>query len=313
VRFALRRCLLIAFAAAIALAWAGSARAAVSLCLEVKAAPSEVAAFDKLVRSELMRHPSHVLSNTACDSRLLVELFQLGKSRFLTVRIDGEIPLRYSLATEQELETRLTEGVSRVLGNDPAYLAEDPSRLSSGERAVRAVLVHGSNNYRLAFFETLARTDTGVAFAPGLAFELARGAGHFSIFARVGVAYSPRAVRGEERSLNLLGQGEAGVLYEWSPRASTSVYAGASAGALVLRFEGLVDPQDARSLDSVATTGAMLSLRAGVRFLRIYDFDCDVFGAVVAPLFATRNPDAELFGEKGTYTPLAQLGLGVGF
>ncbi|MFZ5895739.1 MAG: hypothetical protein ACOY0T_32075 [Myxococcota bacterium] len=285
-----------------------------SLCLEVKTdVVANQAGFEKLVRSELARHPSHHVVEASCDSRLLVELFELGKSRFLTVRIDGEIPLRYTLSSERELEVRLAEGISRVLRNDPAYLAEAPTRLSSGERAVRAVLVHGVNNYRLAFFEAIARTDTGMAFAPGVGFELARSGGHFGIFVRTALAYSPPGVRGDQRSLNLLGQAEAGLTYEWWPRRGWTPYAGLSAGALALRFEGRVDPRDPNSQDGVMTTGAMLGARVGVRLLRLYDFDCDAFATLVAPLFATRNPDAELFGERGVYTPLAQLGLGVGF
>ncbi|MGC4092957.1 MAG: hypothetical protein QM756_34740 [Polyangiaceae bacterium] len=221
--------------------------------------------------------------------------------------------MRYVLESERELVPRLSEGMSRVLGNDPAYLAEDPERLSGGERAVRAVLVHGTNSYRLAFFEAIARTDTGVAFAPGVALEMARGAGHFAIFARTSFGFNLATLRGDERSLKLLAQAEAGVYYDAAPRADTSFYAGLSAGALLLRFEGRVDPADARSNESVTAVGAMLSPRAGVRFLRTTDFNFDLFAALVAPIFATRNADAQLFGERGAYTPLAELGFGVGF
>lgn len=292
---------------------AARAHAAVALCVEVKASAAEQAGFDKLLRSELGRHPSHRVSEAGCDSHLQAELFWLGKTRYLTLRIDREVPLRYALQSDRDLEVRLGEGVSRVLNSDPAYLAEDPSRLSASERATRAVLVHGSNSYRLAFFEAVARTDSGFAFAPGLNFEVARGSGHYGVFARTAVAYNVPRVRDDQRALNVLGQAEVGALYEFSPRTATSAYVGAGAGVLVLRFAGRVDPSDPKSIDYVTTTGAMLSARVGVRFLRLYDFDLDAFGAFVAPLFASKNPDSELFGRGGTYTPLAQFGLGVGF
>lgn len=292
---------------------ATQAHASVTLCVQIEAAAPERAGLDKLVRSELGRHPSHRLSQADCDSHLAVELFWLGKTRYLTLRIDQEVPLRYSLPNDRELEVRLAEGISRVLNSDPAYLAEDPSRLSAGERALRAVLVHGRNSYRLAFFEGVARTDTGFAFAPGLAFEVARGAGHYAVFARTALGYNSPRVRGDERALNVLGQAEVGAIYEFSPRAATSGYVGLSGGALLLRFAGRLDPNDATSAERFTTTGAMLSARAGVRLLRMYDFDCDVFATFVAPLFASKNPDSKLFGEGGVYTPLAQLGLAVGF
>jgi hypothetical protein len=302
--------LLVAFAV---LAKAETARAEVLICLDVKSDRDDQAAFEKLVRSELARHPSHRASASGCESRLSVELFHLGNTRYLTVRIDGEIPMRYPVASDAELENRLGDGVSRALGNDPAYLAENPERMSGGERALRSVLVRGNNTFRLSLFQTVARTDTGAAFAPGLAFELSRGADHFAVFARTAVAGNLSAIHGSERALRLLGQVDAGVTYEASARAATSGYLGLGAGLTLLRFEGRVDENDPDSLDRVDVAGATLEARFGVRFFRMYDFDCDAFLITALPLFATKNPDALLFGESGIYTPFVQLGLGVGF
>ena len=293
--------------------YAAPAMAEVSLCLDVKSDRDDGPGFEKLVRSELGRHPSHRLSASTCDSRLSAELFHLGGTRYLTVRVDGEIPLRYPVASDTELEARLVDAVSRALGNDPAYLAEDPGRLSAGERALRSVLVRGQNSYRLALFETVVRTDTGAAFAPGAAFELWRGADRFGVFARAAMGGDLTRIHGSERALRLLGQVNAGLTYEAAARAATSAYAGLGAGLTLLRFEGRVDADSADSLDRVNALGATLEIRGGVRFFRLYDFDCDAFMIAALPLFATKNPDALLFGEKGIYTPFLQLGLGVGF
>ncbi|MGC4092958.1 MAG: hypothetical protein QM756_34745 [Polyangiaceae bacterium] len=69
---------LLAFACAST--WSLGAHAAVSTCLDVQAEPSDLAGFEKLVRSELARHPSHTLTTKDCDSRLSVELFSVSKS-----------------------------------------------------------------------------------------------------------------------------------------------------------------------------------------------------------------------------------------
>jgi hypothetical protein len=301
------------FVGLVVVAFTTNASAEVRLCLEVKTDRDDKVGFEKLVRSELGRHPSHRASAEGCESRLAVELFHLGATRYLTVRIDGEIPQRYPVASDPELLARLGDGISKALGNDPAYLSEDPERMSSGERAVRSVLIRGNNSYRLSLFETVARTDTGAAFAPGAAFELFRGADHFAVFARTALAGNPMAIHGSERALRLLGQVDAGVTYEASSRASTSGYAGLGAGLTLLKFEGRVDENDPSSVDRVNALGATLQVRLGVRFLRLYDFDCDAFLIGALPLFATKNPDALLFGEDGTYTPFLQAGVGFGF
>lgn len=309
IRLALRAFVL----AALAVFWVAPARAEVRLCLEVKSDRDDRAAFEKLVRSEIARHTSHRLSDGACESRLLAELFYVGGVRYLTLRIDSEIPVRYTLKDDGELEPRLADGLGRVLGSDPSYVAQDPARLTTPERAARSVLIRGNNSYRLALLETVVRTDTGAAFAPGLAFELTRGADHFAVFARAALSGLPGEVRGDDRALRLLGQVEAGLNYETSARAATSAYFGAGAGVGFLRFEGRVDPADEASLEDVNAIGATLQARAGLRLFRTYDFDCDVFAIGALPLFASKNPDGLLFGEDGVYTPFVQLGLGVGF
>jgi hypothetical protein len=295
------------------LALTAPARAAIPLCLEANTDRGNVAGFRKLVHSEIARHPSYGLVQADCDTRLLAELFHVGVTRFFTVRVEGQIPLRYRIASEAELERRVSEAISRVLRSDPATLAEDPSRISGLDRAARAVLVRGNNSYRLALFQTLARTDTGAAFAPGAAFELLRGSEHLQVFARAAVGGWPRRVLRAERVLRLFGQVDAGLLYEASARANTSGYVGLGAGLALLRFDGRVVFDDAASLEHVDALGATLHARVGVRFLRAFDFDLDVFAIGALPLFATKNPDASLFGDDGVYTPFAQLGLGVGF
>lgn len=296
-------------------AWlvSAQAKASVALCLAVRSDVSGASGFESLVRSEVSKHKSHHLVEQDCDSRLSVESFETNGTRYLTVQLDGEVPERTQVKSPGELEPKLAEAVTLVLGSDPLHLASDPTRLSSLERATRSVLVRGANTYRLELFETMMRTDKNVAFAPGLAVGFARGADNWQIHARLHLAASPEEVSGTERVLKLATGMDLGVIYETSRRSSTSAYLGAGAGLVLLRVAGLGDPSDRRTEMAVDHVGATVNLRAGVRFLRLFDFDADAFVQGSIPTFATREVDDTLFGDEGVYTPFLQLGVGVGF
>jgi hypothetical protein len=207
----------------------------------------------------------------------------------------------------------LAEGVALALGNDPEHLMQSIEGSSGLERMRQSILEKGRNTYRLEAFETLARTDTGSAFSPGLGFGVQRGADHWQIHARAYLTYSPSGVANESRALRLGSGLDVGLAYEFSRRAMTSPYVGAGVGIGFLRFEGLVNATDRSSIDYVETLGALTNVRIGIRTLRFFDFDTDVFVAGYLPLFKTHRIDSELFGEKGAYTPFVQVGLGVGF
>lgn len=302
-------------AIAFACVWLVSAEAwaSVALCLSVRSDVSGASGFESLVRSEVGKHKSHHLVDKGCDSRLNVESFETNGTRYLTVQLDGEVPERTAIKNPGELEPKLAEAVTAVLGSDPMHLASDPTRLSSIERAARSVLVRGMNTYRMELFETMMRTDKNIAFAPGLAVGFARGADQWQIHARLHFAGSPEEVRGTDRVLKIATGMDLGVIYETSRRSPTSAYLGAGAGLVLLRVSGLVDPADRRTEMAVDHLGATLNLRAGIRFLRLFDFDADAFVQGSIPTFATREVDDTLFGDDGIYTPFLQLGVGVGF
>jgi hypothetical protein len=106
---------------------------------------------------------------------------------------------------------------------------------------------------------------------------------------------------------------DGGVIYEASRRANASGYFGVGAGLVLLRLEGLVDPGDRDTASTVDFVGGTLNLRGGVRFLRLFDFDADVFAQLNLPLSTTKETDDPLWGDSGPYTPYLQLGVGVGF
>lgn len=290
-----------------------TAFASVPLCVRVTDSTNPNSGLDKLTRSEIARHTSHTVVADHCASRLVVELFNTGKVRYLSVGIEGEVPTRYSVEHDNELEQRLTEGISLALGSDPEHLLESDDGTSGAERMRRSILERGKNTYRLDVFEILARTDTGAAFSPGLGFGVNRGSDHWQVYARAYFAYSPSQPANENRVLRLASGLDLGLNYEFSRRAMTSPYVGAGVGIGLLRFEGVVSIADRSGIDHVETLGALTNIKVGVRTLRFFDFDADVFVAGYLPLFKTRRIDAELFGESGTYTPFVQIGVGVGF
>jgi hypothetical protein len=295
------------------LLFAPRAEAAVTLCVVTKAEPSALASLTKLVLSEVASHPSHRMVEKDCESRLVVEIFQVDQTRFLTVQLDGQVPSRHAIANDAELAPKISEAVSLSLGNDPVVLSEDPSRFGTMERAKHSVLVRGTNLYQLETFEVMARTDRNVAFAPGMAFSFTRGADQYAIFARTHVAGWPFPAEGQARVLKVMAGLDAGVLWETNKRAWTSPYLAAGAGLVLMRFEGRVDASDSRSADAVDRVGATINLRGGLHLLRAFDFQADLFLSGRLPLFLTRELDHELFGENGVYTPTLEAGIGIGF
>jgi hypothetical protein len=300
-------------AATLGLVVTHNADAAVDLCVETHTAAADQSGFKRLVLSEVERHPSHHPVETGCQSRLLVELFETNGSRYLTVRLDGEIPDRTTIASDTEVGPKLSESISQVLGNDPMHLSEDPAKWSAMERASRSVLVRGANTYRLELFELMARTDHNIAFAPGIGVGFARGAEHWQVTARLHLAGNPTGISREERALRLSTGMDLGLIWEASRVAATSGYLGAGAGLSVLRFAGYADPKDAHSNTDVTALVPVVHLRAGVRFLRLFDFDADAYLQANLPVLPTKHVDDPMWGDSGIWTPMLQVGVGVGF
>ncbi|HET9959902.1 MAG TPA: hypothetical protein VFQ61_35665 [Polyangiaceae bacterium] len=300
-------------AAAMVFALTRPAAAAVTLCVETHTEAEDQVGFRKLVMSELARHPSHQVVPADCQSRLRVDSFRTSGKRYLTVQLDGEVPVRTSLAENTDVAPILTDSMAQVLRNDPMYLAEDPNRWSAVERASRSVLIRGMNTYRVELFETAARTDRNVAFAPGVALGFTRGADHWQVSARLHLAGDASRLERHDRALRLATGMDLGLTWEASRRAPTSAYVSAGGGLSVLRFAGYLDEQNENSLTDVYRWLPTVHLRGGIRLLRVFDFDADAFLQATLPLLPTSQVDDELWGERGVWTPLFLTGLGVGF
>jgi hypothetical protein len=283
-----------------------SARAATPLCLEVRA-DADADGFRRLVQDELAHHPSHALVSEGCASRLTVELFAVGGTRYLTVRINQEVPVRFAVKSAHEIEERLSEAVRQVLGHDPVYLSEDLSRMNAVMRAGANLVRRGSNRYRLELFELIGSGGRNAVFATGAAFSVARGIDHLQVFARLAAGGSTRGLAGDEVVLRVMAGGDVGFLYETNARSNTTFYVGPGLALHYLLFQGDQNGKEAAPVGSLLFS---LTARAGLRFMRVYGFDIDLFAQVQLPFYKTSDPDSPLVD---AWTPYAMMGLGVGF
>ena len=305
---AMTRMLLWGLAALLSLSAGAKARAAVPLCLKIETEARHQAGLRKLVVDQLAHHKTHRLAEEGCQGTLQVQLFHLAGVRYLTVRIDDQVPVRFTVTAKNQGE-RLARALARVLLHEPVYLAEDIQRYSGMQRAMHSMLQAGHNIWRLELMEAITSSGSGAAFASVLAFAATRGSGHYRIFARLYFGGSVGGTAAEDQKLRVLAGGDLGLTYEFLERALTSPYISAGLGVQLLHYEGRLSPEEAAP-GSATAKGGTLSLRLGVRFFRATDFDLDLFALGYLPMFKTFDPDSELIDH---YTPSVQLGIGVGF
>jgi hypothetical protein len=287
--------------------------ASVGLCVQVDTEDEIKDGLFKLVLSEIGRHPSHNVVQYDCEVTLRVELFYLEKRRYLTVRIDREVPLRHEVSDSVALKEKLADSISIVLGNDPVHLAQDISQYSLVQRASHSVVKKGQNIWRIELYQTLSRGPDDLLFAPGGAIAITRGAGHWQVLARIYFGGWPGNLAENEVALRVSTGGDVGLTYEFSELSAATFYLSIGAGLQYLRYEGMVEVDNEKMEDHIDQVGVVLFSRLGVRFLRFLDFDCDLFATGYLPLFNTNETDGYLLGEDGLYTPSIQIGIGVGF
>ncbi|MCK5800779.1 MAG: hypothetical protein KAI47_26510 [Deltaproteobacteria bacterium] len=285
------------------------AQGAVKLCVEIKASKSEKANIEKLVASELAHHPDHRVAKRDCESTLKVDFFTADGVRYLTVRINREIPVRFTYRTPSDLHQKISEAITRVLGQDPVYLQKDITRYSGVQRALHSILKRGHNRYRVELFQILTTNGDEALGLPGAAFAISRGSKHWRVFSRIYFGGDPQKAVARKLLKACLGA-DVGLTYEFSARDTGSFYLSAGFGAQLLYYEGRLTPKDPSSQTSAHKLGATFSLRVGYRLFRASDFDIDLFSQGYLPLFLTRDPDSTLIN---SYTPSFVAGVGVGF
>ena len=285
------------------------AQAKTRVCLQIKAPDPKMKNFEKLVHDELAHHPTHEVVTDKCQSVLVIEIFEMKKRWFLTARVNQEVPVRHSFKKMEELPHKLKDAVSQVLAHDPVYLADDITHYSSIQRAAHSILKRGNNYWRLELFQGIGRGGDPVSFAPGAAVSITRGADNWQVFVRVFFGGWPGNPRGGDATLAVNTGADVGLTYEFSARSSSSFYVSLGAGLQYQRYSGLLVPDDPDSVDYRNDFGPTLSARVGFRFLRIYNFDCDLFAQGYLPLYP-----ADVDSLIGKFYPVTlQAGFGVGF
>jgi len=283
------------------------AGATVPMCLEVHADNADEVGLRKLVLEQLAHHPTHQVVEEGCASRLSVELFAVAGARYLTVRANREVPIRFGVKTARDIDEKIGEALRQVLQHDPVYLSEDLSRLNASLRAGANLVKNGRNRYRLEMFELIGAGGRNAIFASGASLAFNRGIDHLQVFARLSAAGSPKSLADNTLVLRALVGADAGVLYETSARANTTFYIGGGVGLHYLRFEGKLGTVDATPANTLLFSAVV---RTGVRFLRFYNFEMDLFAQMHLPFYRSNDPDTTLVD---TYTPYCLAGLGIGF
>jgi hypothetical protein len=283
------------------------ARASVTLCLEVRS-DADGDGLRKLVEDELGHHPSHRVVAEGCESRLTVEMFAVAGTRYLTARINQEVPVRFAVKPGHDVADKLADAIGQVLKHDPVYLAEDMSHMNAVMRTGALLVRNGVNRYRGELFEVVGSAGKSAVFASGGSFAVTRGIDHFAVFARLSLAGS--TANGHDIALRVLAGGELGFVWEASARANATFYLGPGASLHYLRFEANQLDDQGKPISPVGQILFSLALRMGVRVLRFYGFDADLFAQVHLPLHKTHDPDSSLVDG---WTPYGSIGVGVGF
>jgi hypothetical protein len=285
------------------------AQGMVTTCVNVVAARDDVDALERLVKSEVARHPTHVVVDRDCRTRLEVEIIEVKEGRFLTGRIGSQVPHRVRIEGKDGLTAALEELLRVVLHNDPITL-EGPRRQSWLSGSVDQLRRKGQNLYGAEMFEWIAVAQGNVHQMPGFALRLRREFGSWQVGLRLGGAIWPGPMHRSELDPALHVAAHAEVAKFASALADASAYASALVGVEYQRFRGPAPLLGDGAYGTASAVGLSLGLRGGVELLRTTDARFDLFVQVLFPVFVTKDDDG---GVMRQWVPSAQVGGGVAF
>jgi hypothetical protein len=270
----------------------------------------DAASFRKLVNTELGRRPNFRVVKKDCEGTLAVDFLVIEKKQYLTIRMDNDIPYRYSLTVGDDVSEKLSEGISLVLDNDPETLMQNIESLSAVQRTLRPLVMSAKNIWAVELYESVVRTQKSASDVnPGVAFSAARNAGHWTVFLRLHLSGFPKEPMSKAPVLQVDTGISLGVNYEFLERKNTSPYIGIGFQLKYFRLAAMTDDQGEDNLDEVMP--AVLG-RIGIRFFRFYAMHFDLFLGGELPILPTGDEETYLFTKK-RYTPFAHLGMAVGF
>lgn len=279
-----------------------AAQAPTQTCVEVVSDAVDAAGLRALVESELDRHPTHRAVQTACESFLRVELIEVDGQRFLTARINTQVPHREVVT---DLEAAVGAMLTVVLNNDPIRL-RGPQDRGWVRRQLHA-LRSGVTYFGVEAYQIGAWVHGDLRSLPGVALQARREVDQWHLGVRLALAWR-LSDYGDALTLTGHVAGQLQVAWFWSDTADTSAYFGALMGLEHQRFSGPSSFDD--GVDRIAKTGFAAGGRIGVEMFRTTTGRLDLFGQVMLPVGSTT--DAEN-GVVDAYVPTVSLGAGMVF
>jgi hypothetical protein len=305
---------MVRFAALLALGFffvapAARAQGMVTTCVEVATSRSDAQELERLVKSEVARHPTHVVVERDCRTTIEVEIIEIAEGRFLNGRIGSQVPYRVRVEGPNGLVPALEELLRVVLHNDPVLL-EGPKQQSFLAGSVDQLRRKGRNLYGLEAFEWIAPVGGRLEQLPGAALRVRREVSPFYVGVRIGAAFRlGGAQRFELRPMaDVAADAEIGLFA--SPLSDISLYASALVGIEHQRYAGPAPLLGEGATGDALQTGLSFGLRGGVELLRTTDARFDLFVQISAPAFVARDIDG---GVIHAWVPSAMVGGGVAF
>lgn len=289
-----------------ALLVAGAARAqgTTETCVEVRG--PDAPALARLVASELDRHPTHRAAPEGgpCLSHLRVELVEVGGERYLTGRINAQVPHREPVTGD--LASALSDLLRIVLHSDPLRL-EDPARADWLRSQKRLMQRRGVTLFGVEAFQTGGAPGDRLTALPGLALTARREVDRWHLGVRLAGAYAPF----DAEHLRLVGQVSAHLelSYFLSDEATASPFASVLLGLEHQRFRGPSPVSGDRQRGATAT-GFGAGLRAGVEMFRAHDMRMLVFLQGNLPAFTASDAEGEVVD---AWVPTFSAGVGAAF
>jgi hypothetical protein len=281
--------------------WGGAATASpTETCVKVHAA-TDVEALRKLVAVELDRHPTHRSTEGACQSHLRVELLTIGSERYVTVRINSQVPHREQV--REDLATAVADALTVILHNDPVRLRgpRNPNWMRRQLDALRqGRTAAGAEIYQVGLWH-----EGEVQSLPGVALTVRRELADWQLGARLGFATALGDTTGQAVARHGLLQ--LGVNWYFGD-GDVATYVGTLAGMDYQQFEG-VSAFDGRQ-KTYSKVGFAVGGRFGVELLRTTRGRLDLFGQVVLPAFSSTDEDE---GVVDGWFPTGSLGVGMLF
>jgi hypothetical protein len=283
------------------LATGAYAQSATTLCTTLEGGGAEQAGLQRLLESEVARHPSHRAVVAECESVLRVELIRVGKRSYLNAQLGEQVPHRKEVERD-DYAAALEELLTIVLHNDPHRL-RGPSDAGVVGESFGKLRQHGHNVYAVELLEALGLAQGARNFVPALAFHLRREIGVVQLGARLLAGGLPSASSSEAALRGFGALHLTGALFT-SPRASSSAYAGLLLGVQHAWFEAQASPS------TESATGLDFGVRGGVEWLRETTLRAELFCELRTTVFVADPEDLE---HIPNLLPLLALGVSVGF